>query len=119
MSALLITADLMATSAADGAARNAGVNLRTVSPATAITNADEATRLAAIDLTAPIADLGALVEGLRSAAPRVTLLAYGPHVHEARLQAARDAGCEHVISRGQFHKQFGEYLARYASADEA
>lgn len=119
MSALLITTDLMASSAAEGAARHAGVELQTVSPGTAIEKADESTRLIAIDLTAPISNLAALVEDLRTAAPRTTLLAYGPHVHEARLQSARDAGCEHVISRGQFHKQFGEYLARYASADEA
>lgn len=117
MSALLITADLMATSSAEGDATRVGVELAIVAPGRAIESADAETRLAAIDLTAPIGDLPALVQSLRNAAPTVTLIAYGPHVHEARLQAARDAGCELVISRGQFHKGFAELLKRYASAE--
>lgn len=115
MAALLITTDLMATSSSEGDARRVGVELAIVAPGRAIESAGVETRLAAIDLTAPIGDLPALVEGLRSAAEGVTLVAYGPHVHEARLQAARDAGCDLVISRGQFHKGFTELLKRYAS----
>lgn len=115
MSAILITTDLMATSAADGAARSASVELQTVSPGTAIASSNMQTKLAAIDLTSPISDLAGFVADLRAAAPNVTLLAYGPHVHEARLQAAREAGVEHVISRGQFHSQFANYLTRYAT----
>jgi len=118
MSALLITTDLMATSSATGDAQRVGVELAIVSPASAAESADAATRLAAIDLTAPIADLPALIESLRrAAAPGATLVAYGPHVHEARLAAAREAGCDHVISRGQFYKGFAELLRRYASGD--
>lgn len=117
MSALLITTDLMATSSATGDAQRAGVQLAIVAPARAAESANAATRLAAIDLTAPIADLPALVESLRAAAPQATLVAYGPHVHEARLAAARAVGCDHVISRGQFYKGFAELLKRYASGD--
>lgn len=107
----------MALSAADGAARRAGVSLRTISPNTASQAAsEERPRVIAIDLTAPIDDLAALVAALREATPGVALIAYGPHVHEARLQAAREAGCEHVLSRGQFHKGFGELLAHYAAS---
>lgn len=117
MAALLITTDLMATSSAEGDARRVGVELSIVAPGRAVESATATTRLAAIDLTAPISDLPALIEGLRTAAPGVKLVAYGPHVHEARLQAARDAGCDLVISRGQFHKGFAELLKRYASAE--
>ncbi len=117
MNALLISTDLMALSAADGAAQRAGVALRTVPPNVAVeAAAQDEPRLIAIDLTAPIDSLAGLVAALREAAPGVALVAYGPHVHEARLQAARDAGCEHVLSRGQFHKGFGEVLAGYASS---
>lgn len=117
MNALLISTDLMALSAADGAAQRTGVALRTVAPNGAIEAAgQDAPRVVAIDLTAPIEDLATLVEQLREAAPGVVLVAYGPHVHEARLQAAQEAGCEHVLSRGQFHKGFGELLADYAAS---
>lgn len=116
MPALLITTDLMATSSAEGDARRVGVELAIVAPAAATESATVSTRLVAIDLTAPIGDLTALIEGLRAAAPGATLVAYGPHVHEARLAAARDAGCELVISRGQFYKGFADLLSRYASA---
>lgn len=117
MNALLISTDLMALSAADGAAQRAGVTLRTVSPNTAATaTAEGSPRVIAIDLTAPIDDLAALVATLREAAPGVAIIAYGPHVHEARLAAAQEAGCDHVLSRGQFHKGFGELLAHYAAS---
>lgn len=119
MNALLISTDLMALSTSEGAAARAGAILKTVAPKAAIEAAQMALpRVIAIDLTAPIADLPALIEGLRGATPGAGLVAYGPHVHEAKLEAAKAAGCDLVISRGQFHKGFGEILARYA-AEEA
>lgn len=114
---LLITTDLMATSAAQGAAEQAGVELSAVAPGAAVEAADESTRFAAVDLTAKIADLPALIAGLRKASPDITLLAYGPHVHETRLQAASDAGFDEVISRGQFHRGMADYLRRYAGSE--
>jgi len=30
------------------------------------------------------------------------VVAFGPHVHEERLAAAREAGCDEVLSRGEF-----------------
>jgi hypothetical protein len=30
------------------------------------------------------------------------VVAFGPHVHEERLAAARNAGCDEVVSRGEF-----------------
>ncbi|MEN0111724.1 MAG: DNA-binding response regulator [Planctomycetota bacterium] len=118
MNALLITTDLMASSAAEGAARAAGATLRVVPPSQSLDAARAASaRVVAIDLTAKIDDLAELIAALREAAPGVAVVAYGPHVHEARLAAARDAGCDLVMSRGQFHRGFGEVLARYASED--
>ena len=117
MNALLISTDLMALSAAEGAARSAGVKLHSVGPKGAVSAALEMMpALIAIDLSGPIDDVRALVDDLCCASPGVRFIAYAPHVHEARLQAARDAGCDHVISRGQFHKGFGELLANYAAS---
>lgn len=115
--ALLISADLMASSSAEGAARQAGVSLRTVGPPAAREAAHSGLRFVALDLTARLNDLPELVADLRAAAPGVTLLAYGPHVQEARLEGARDSGFDLVISRGQFHRQIAELLTRYAADD--
>jgi hypothetical protein len=37
-------------------------------------------------------------------------IAFGPHVQESLLAAARTAGCNRILSRGQFHAQIGEIL---------
>lgn len=37
-------------------------------------------------------------------------IAFGPHVHESRLQQARDAGFGKVVSRGQFVAQHAGLL---------
>ncbi|TWT99385.1 hypothetical protein Pla108_03220 [Botrimarina colliarenosi] len=115
MTALLVTTDLMATSAADGAAAQAGVRLQTVAPNAAAGAADETTRFVALDLTAKVADLPGWIAAVRESAPQATLLAYGPHVHEAKLNMARESGFDHVVSRGHFYKQMTELLKAYAS----
>lgn len=38
-------------------------------------------------------------------------LAYGPHVHEAHLAAAKEAGFEAVMTQGQFDRTFATWLA--------
>jgi hypothetical protein len=44
--------------------------------------------------------------------PPRAIVAFGPHVHEARLAAARDAGCDLVLTRGQFDSQIDALLAQ-------
>lgn len=115
MSFLLVSTDLMASSGAEGAAMRAGIGFATTAPADASDKATESQpKLIAIDLTTPVDDLASLVEQLRQSAPEATLLAYGPHVHEAKLTAALQAGCDVVLSRGQFHKQIDSLVERYA-----
>jgi hypothetical protein len=38
-------------------------------------------------------------------------LAYGPHVHEAHLAAAKQAGFDAVMTQGQFDRTFATWLA--------
>ena len=38
------------------------------------------------------------------------MIAYGPHVDEAVLADAAEAGCDQVLTRGQFNKQYPELL---------
>jgi hypothetical protein len=67
--------------------------------------------LVLVDLGAPSLNIEALVEHVRAvpgAAPRI--VAFGSHVHVERLAAAREAGCDTVMSRGQFFARLDEVL---------
>ena len=115
--ALLVTVDLMTTSQAIGAAKRAEVELEIAGPDKAAQSAKTSKPfLVAIDLQGPIEELGQLTAELRTAAPEATLIAFGPHVQELMLAAARDAGCDKVITRGQFHREFDSLLAAHAPA---
>jgi CheY-like chemotaxis protein len=74
---------------------------------------DAETRLAAIDLRAPGLEVASLVAALRGArAAPIHVLAGGPHVHEASLAAARAAGCDEVVTRGEFERRLDAAVAR-------
>lgn len=118
-SSILLTSDLMLASQAQGAALRAARTLEIDStPAqlierlTAGNGLDTAREyLVAIDLASPGLDIAAVVRQLRDLAipPRV-ILAFGPHVQTVRLADARAAGCDQVLTRGQFHAQFESIL---------
>jgi DNA-binding NarL/FixJ family response regulator len=94
-----------------GAAKTLGVSLSLVASPAAL--ADKVTadcRLALVDLTLDGVNLPAAVAAIRAGAPAARIIAYGPHVDEAALADAADAGCDSVLSRGQFHKQYAELL---------
>jgi hypothetical protein len=75
--------------------------------------------LCLIDLSSVnAAQIGSTVETLkRRLGDGLRLVAFGPHVQEARLQAAADAGCAPVLSRGQFNARLTEYLADWLPSD--
>lgn len=67
-------------------------------------------KLIVVDLSSVSADAEALPDSLRADAKRpVPVLAIGPHVHTAKLAAARQLGWE-VVTRGQFHAQHADIL---------
>jgi CheY-like chemotaxis protein len=115
MNLVLLSSDLMAASRIQGAASRIAAKLRTA------TSAEQAIALcgdgpvdvAIVDLAMPALEIGPLVNSLKrgsSAPPKV--VAFGPHVHEQRLAAAREAGCDEVVSRGQFFAQLESILGR-------
>lgn len=116
MGALFLSTDLMFGSKVSAAATRAGTALATAMsvPAMLEKAAQTAPRLAILDLTAAGLDLSAVVPQLRAAAPGATILAYGPHVQEALLAAAQAAGCDLVLTRGQWNAQMGDLLTQYA-----
>ena len=42
------------------------------------------------------------------------VLVFGPHMDVAGLRAAKDAGVTRVVSNGQFHREMGALIERYA-----
>jgi CheY-like chemotaxis protein len=113
---VVLTSDLTMASYVRGAAEQAGADCVTALDADSLVRRLEeiaAPAVVVVNLETRGLDIAALMprlEGL-SAAPR-SVIAFGPHVHEDRLQAARDAGCTEVLSRGKFHAQSVEILTR-------
>jgi DNA-binding response OmpR family regulator len=120
MAVVLLTGDLMGASRVEGAARQAGVELRMATNADAALDccSVEDVALVVIDLSTSSLDVSALVARLKGRTGHVpAIVAYGPHVHEETLISARAAGCDEVFSRGQFLSQGGAIIARYAGSD--
>ena len=117
MPVLLVSADLLFASRLAGAAERLAVTLETAANAQSALDRCAAgpVKLVLLDLTLPGLDVATLVAQLRAAehAPRA-IVAYGPHVHEAKLQAAEQAHCDAVLTRGQFNAQMEEVLSRWA-----
>lgn len=119
VSVLLITADLACQSSVTGGARRTGIDLRTAASASAALAklAEKPARLIVLDLGTRDLAVAETVPRLRALVPEATIVAFGPHVHENLLAAARDAGCTLVVSRGQFHARMDEYLTAYSGEE--
>jgi CheY-like chemotaxis protein len=118
MNALLLTGDLMVVSRVEGAATRTGLKVHTLSSVEqAIEHlAREPAAVLLVDLASQSADVRELVDQVRCAgSARSYIIAFGPHVHEERLNAARQAGCDQVVSRGQFLMQLDAILERFAT----
>lgn len=114
MNVVLLSRDLMLLSRTQGAANKAGVTLRNA------TSDDQANNWAAdseccgiiVDLRTPGLKIAELVADLRnSRGDALAVVACGPHVQEASLAAAREAGCNVVATRGQFERDAEAILA--------
>ncbi len=116
LSTVLLSGDLIFSSRASGAAARCDSQLVTVASAEAACQACASgeVSLVLVDLTMRGLDVRALVDQLRAASPgKVAIVAYGPHVQEAALGAAREAGCDEVLSRGQVDREIDAILARF------
>jgi DNA-binding NarL/FixJ family response regulator len=114
---LFVSPDIMFASQLLGAAGALGLKLAIAAqPAEVAARVSNDCRLAIVDLAAAGGDIGPLVSAVRQAAPQTKVVAYGPHVDEALLLAAQRSGCDLVLSRGQFHKQYVELLKQAVAA---
>jgi CheY-like chemotaxis protein len=117
MSVVLLSGDLMSASRIEGAARLAGESYLMVGTVEAAVEActTSPAALVLVDLTTRGLDIVSLVERTKAlAGAKPTIIAYGPHVHEAVLVAAEAAGCDQVLSRGQFMLRVDALIAAYA-----
>ena len=108
MKLVLLSRDLMLTSRVDGVATQKGfATIHAADHVGAVAAAkDDDCQILFVDLQLPGLDINALVNGVREKASReVRIVACGPHVHEHRLAAAREAGCDQVVTRGQFDRE--------------
>jgi DNA-binding NarL/FixJ family response regulator len=81
--------------------------------------AETVPQLVIVDLTLSTLDLATLVAQLKTAHDgRSTIVTFGPHVHEGRLAAAVAAGCDEVLSRGQFFAQLDAIVGRFAHSQD-
>lgn len=120
MAVVLLTDDLMVASRVDGAARRVGVELVNCADAESIVArcAEHSIDRLIIDLSSR-GGVARIVDRFETAGvTRPPMTAFGPHVHKERLTAAAEAGCEQVISRGQFFTELDAIFARLADRAE-
>jgi DNA-binding NarL/FixJ family response regulator len=113
MTFVLLSGDLAVLSRVEGVATRLGQAVRSASgeaQAVVICEAEDATTVI-VDLSMPSLDVASLVSRLKLNNDSGTrVVAFGPHVHEQRLAAACEAGCDLVVSRGQFFSQLESIL---------
>ena len=106
--------DLMFSSQAQSAATTAGFDAKTVLGIQQIDHS--AAHFVVLDLTIPNLDIAADVGALKQG--NATVIAVGPHVHEAKLELAKASGCDSVLTKGQASRELGAILQQLASSNE-
>jgi DNA-binding NarL/FixJ family response regulator len=107
MSSYYLTNDLFFSSRVTGVAQRLGLDLRVVG---SVDRISEDCSLVVLDLTLPSLDVAVAVPSIKERCPAARVVAYGPHVHEPLLAAATAAGCDEVLSRGQFDREVERVL---------
>src|SRR3954468_24913704 len=98
MAVLFLCPNLMFASRVSGAAAALKIPLQVVATASDLAAKLSAkTRLVIVDLSQPGLDLPQLVGQVRQGSPSARIVAFGPHVNEAELAAAKAAGCDEVM----------------------
>jgi DNA-binding response OmpR family regulator len=113
MNTLLLTTDLMLASRVTQAARATAATVEVIGDAATLNSrvAEDHVKRVLLDLNCPGVDLGQLVRSLREASRTdLQVIAVGPHVHRTKLDAARAAGCDQVLTKGQFHRTIDQIV---------
>ncbi len=110
----LLSGDLFFSSKITGAADVLGLKTRVFGKAADVPAAIAETqpRLLIIDLSLPGLNVGELTAAIPTD-HRPEVIAYDAHVRTDQLAAAKAAGCDSVLSRGQLSSQVMEILGRF------
>jgi DNA-binding response OmpR family regulator len=117
MSVLFLSGDLVFASRLNAVAQAAGAKVRTVRTlrqALEIATQEDVSRVL-LDLSSVNTlngELREFVRQLRALKAPPHIVAYAPHVHVDKLAAATAAGCDQVLSRGQFDRALPELLGQ-------
>ena len=116
MSALFLCSNLMFASRVSGAANTLKVPLQVLAnPGDLAAKLSAETRLVIIDLGQTGLDLPEIVAEVRAKSASARIVAFGSHVNEAVLSAARAAGCDDVMPNSQFDRTYVELLRSAAA----
>ena len=112
---VFITSDLMMASNANAHAKQQGVKISQVSTAQRGLEMvkEHRPQLLLVDLQCPDLDIPALGASLGVLADAIAPLTIGfaQHVEVDKLQTAKDAGFDQVLTRGQMNSQVGQIIA--------
>ncbi len=115
---LLLCRDLIFTTKVRATAQALGFHIQVAGDAQAVQSAIETLcpQVIFIDLTAgELVAPQALSDYLKLAGPDVWFVAFGPHVEEAALAAAKAAGCQVVLPRSKFAGDLPKLMQSYFS----
>lgn len=99
-SVLFLSGDLMFASRVRAAADNAGFVFRLAGNLPK--DPDPSVRFVVLDLATRSKIVDGFGDACSNTCPQAKCIAYGPHVQVPALKAAREAGIETVLTRGQF-----------------
>ena len=110
---LLLTRDLMFTSKVTSTAASFGLRIEVVGTVEQLKlrMAEATPRAVFLDLSLSDVDSVQVMAALPVAA-RPQVIAFGSHVDEVRLNAAREAGCDDVMPRSKFSATLPDLLQR-------
>ncbi len=116
MPVLILTSDLLLQSQLAGAAGRAECTVESATTVESLLERanDARPELVCLDLSHAGLDPASVVPQVKQATPSATIVAFAPHVHRQRLAAAEQAGCDVVLSRGQFHADMESLLREHA-----
>jgi hypothetical protein len=114
MDILLVSGDLTTNATVTGAAQRQNLSLVVALHVDGMIESlkSDPAKLVILDMGSISDDPAHIVARLRDLhTPPTRMAAFGPHVHQERLDAARAAGFDHVLSRGAFFSQMDEIVA--------
>lgn len=115
MRGLYFTSDLLFASRVTQAARRQGLEIEVLGSEQVLWESAAAgdVSLVILDLNQVGSDLPQRIAWLREQSGGTAIVGYGPHVDAASLTAAQSAGCDLVLTRGQFDREMNQLLAQF------